>query len=143
MQKNKQSKRHKVVVVTAHKGFLIIDAANMGKESKDWIPIGGSRIGCVIANTKKHLQVSEEALELLGKIKRCRDDIGDVDWFESGDMKVFAWLGPTTRLVNPAEAEGSRTYKVYRDDCTIVPNNSPQEAIDAIERDDDVTDSMD
>jgi hypothetical protein len=124
----------KKVVITAHKGYLIIDSTSMGKASKDWVPIGSGRIGCVVIDTKKYLDVSEEALALLGNIKRCGDDIGDVDWFESGDKKVFGWLGNEARIVKAAEAEGSRTYKVYRDDCTIVPNNPPEGAIAAIEK---------
>jgi hypothetical protein len=120
-----------LVVVTAHKGILIIDA-RIKEEHPDWVPIGPGKIGCVLIDTKAHLGISKEALDLLEKIERSHDDIGDVDWFDSVHGKCFAWLGSPKRFVNPDNTEGSRNHAVYRDDCTIISNVSDPEDIEAI-----------
>ena len=123
--------------VTAHRGILILE----GFEGNDphWLPDGGSRIGCVVLDTKNHLGVSEEALQILDKIERGDDDLGDVDWWACDDgTKAFGWIGPRQRLLSPDHASVSRNHKVFRDDCTVIPNDSPQEAIEAI---DEVLDS--
>lgn len=57
------------------------------------------------------VEIHPEALELLKKVKRSHDDIGDVDVFGASDGKViFAWLGGPMRALNPEEVEGSSSY---------------------------------
>lgn len=120
--------------VTAHKGIIVIETKDPVADS-DFIPAGGSKIGCVLANTKDRLGISGEALELLKKIPRSGDDIGDVDSFtsdKSGD--VFTWLGPACRLVDPASASGSRTYDIGNIEFNTIPNEVPKRAAAAIDK---------
>jgi hypothetical protein len=120
------------VTVTAYKGFLIIEAL-IKEEHSDWVPAGSGRIGCILIDTKTHLGISDEAFELLKEIPQSLDDIGEVDWFDSDDGKrVFGWLGPTKRLIDPKDAEGSRNYKVSRDFLSI-PNEPDPDAVKAID----------
>jgi hypothetical protein len=121
-----------LVKVTAHRGIIIIDAVVEGAHPY-WFPVGGSRIGCVLHDTKQHLGVSEEALALLETVPKSQDSIGDVDWFDTDDGKrAFCWLGSEKRFVDPTAAEGSRQYKVTRD-CIIIPNESDPVAIGVID----------
>ena len=124
------------VKVTAYKGQIVIEPIDPEKDvEKGWFPTGGSRIGCVLVPTGQRLAASEEALALLQTIKVGHDAIGDVDWFrcskgpgqEDGDY-AFAWFGPLFRIVNPKTAEAARAFKVYRDQCTIIPNDPPDAA---------------
>jgi hypothetical protein len=79
-------------------------------------------------------RISEEALKLLEKVKRGRDSIGDLDWWECDDgKKAFGWLGGFCRIINPDDVEGSRNYKIFKDDCVIIPNDVPFGAKDVLD----------
>jgi hypothetical protein len=83
-------------------------------------------------NTKETLGVSEEALVLLKTIKRGRDSIGDVDWWAVDDgSSAFGWFGPMCRLIEPAEAETSRQFKIG--EYVSIPNDVPEGARAAID----------
>jgi len=120
--------------VTAHKGIIVIETKDPAADN-DFIPAGGSRIGCVLINTKDRLGISGEALELLKKIPRSGDDIGEVDTFTSNKRgDVFTWLGPVCRLVDPVGASGSQTYDIGNIEFNIIPNEVPEKAAAAIDR---------
>lgn len=120
-----------IVKVTAHNNIIIIDGAT-DLEHPDWFPFAPGRV--VVADTAKHLAISEEALRLLEKIHVGNDGLGDVDWIACDDgRKMFMWLGGVKRFINPDTSDGSRDYKVYRDACVIIPNESDPEAIKAID----------
>ena len=125
------------IKISAYKNSIIVEAidAPLKDKAPNWYPIGPGKIGCVLVDTKKFLEVSEEALTLMEKVKRCSDDIGDIDWFKSdkGDA-VFCWLGNFKAIFDCREIVGSRTYSVFRDQCIIVPNNPPAGAIEAIDK---------
>lgn len=60
-------------------------------------------------------------------------DIGDVDWFACGDgNKAFGWLGGLYSVKN-RQAEGSRSYEVFPDDCVRIANEPPVEAKAAVD----------
>lgn len=120
------------VKVMGYKGWIIIDTADP-TEDKDFIPAGGPRIGCVLANTKERLGISDEALELLRKIPKGIDDIGDVDCFKSGTNGVFAWLGPARRLVSTVGTSGSNSYDIDAIEFKNIPNDASEPAKNAVE----------
>lgn len=123
------------VKVHAYRGMLIIETVDPDNDNyPGWTPCGGTRIGCVLANTRTALGISHEAMEFLKKVPRSRDDIGDVDWWKCNDgTYAFAWLGGQFSLKSP-DSTGSRTYEVAPEHCVPIPNNPPLEAMDAVDR---------
>ena len=116
--------------VTAYKGKLVIELLatksipNEVTTSLDTLGVFGQ----VIENTKEHLGVSKEAMELLKKVKKGHDDLGDVDWFKANnDHYVFGWIGGPYAIVDPMKAEGSSTY-VVPNDYIEIENNVPDGA---------------
>lgn len=111
--------------VSAHKGVLIF--IGYGPAPRDaWVPAGGGRIGCVVLDSAKNVGISPEALELLRKIPRSHDAIGDVDWWKcDDDTCAFAWLGGYRRLINAANASGSRDYVIGPH--VVIENEIPDE----------------
>ena len=122
------------VKLTEYKDRLVIETVDPEKEDyPGWTPIGPGRFGCVLAGSKTGLGASEEALAWLRGVKRGRDAIGDIDWFAcNDDRKAFAWFGGFFRIVG-RDAEGSRSYAVFADDCVSIPNDVPEGARDAID----------
>jgi hypothetical protein len=118
--------------ILGHKGWIVVDTADLTQD-EDFIPAGGSRIGCVLANTKERLGISDEALELLKKIPKSHDDIGDVDCFKSGDKWIFGWLGPARRLISTVGTSGSSSYDINALEFKRIPNDVPVEAKNAVE----------
>lgn len=130
----KKEKPELMVAIFGYKGCLVITTLQPEKKMEEWTPIGPGKIGCVIGNTKKNLGVSKEALELMGKVETCGDDIGDIDWFSVNDgTHAFGWIGGLNRVVNTKTAEAARGFKVYRDECVIIPNKVPEEAMKKID----------
>ncbi len=69
-------------------------------------PIGSSRIGVVLIDTKRHLGIEKQAIPILKKLfseSGCDGDgFGDIDWYKMNDGKfTFGWLGPNTVQWNP------------------------------------------
>jgi hypothetical protein len=119
------------VKVTCYKEFLIIEAVKPDKD-KNFIPTGGSKIGCVLIDTEKYLGMSDEAYELLKTIKPSNDAIGDVMTWEANEMgHCFGWLGPIKRLVNPKTSECSRDGIIDLKYVKI-PNDVPPDAAEAV-----------
>jgi len=121
------------VKVTAYKQNLIIETIDE-KEDKNFIPVGGSRMGCVLIETDKYLGMSEEAFKLLKTLKKSSDDIGDVTaWKVNDDRDCFGWIGGLKRIVNMTTAEGDRDGIIDIKHVTI-ENDVPQEAQDVINK---------
>lgn len=113
-----------MIRVLAYKNILVIDTPEKYWGGTEFfIPNGGSNIGCLVMDTKKHLGVSKEAMTLLRKIKKSGDDIGDVMWWENEGSCTFGWLGPAIRLVNPDVCEGDNDYAVREGQYVEVPND--------------------
>ena len=124
--------------VTAYSGVLVIECLEtVSSEDCTLSTDNPTCIGQVIHNTKKNLGISKEAVEVLRKFNRCRDDIGDIDFFESDDKQWnFAWIGGLKKIADPKDAVGSRTYSVPGPDQYVsIPNDVPQEAKDCIDED--------
>ena len=119
------------VKVTAHDKYLVITTIN-SEEDKNFIPVGGSRIGNVVIQTDKYLGMSKEAKELLNTIKPSGDDIGDVSAWKTTDNKYcFSWLGGINKIINMEKAETDNQGIIDVPYITI-PNIVPDEAINVI-----------
>lgn len=95
-------------------------------------------MGCVLADSKRDLQVSQEALDLMPEIDHNQDCIGDIDWWVCDDGSyAFSWWGPIFRIVEVYSCEAARGFKIYTDQCTIIPNKPTDEMKKACEADTD------
>ncbi len=123
--------------VVAYKGRIVIvpkepekDITNKGP--RIWWPTGGSNrniLGCVLGNSKEMLGISEEAVELLRKVKRGYDAIGDLDWWKCSDGNyAFSWWGPIYRIVNTELAEAARGFQVHEGQYLKIINQVPTAA---------------
>ncbi|RLG45585.1 MAG: hypothetical protein DRN81_01325 [Thermoproteota archaeon] len=57
------------------------------------------------------VEFSQGAIDILLKIEKSSDAIGDVDIFMSNnDGVVFSWIGGPRRAIHPGKAEGSNVY---------------------------------
>lgn len=121
------------VKITAHKGILCIETQEPLTKDGIFTPSGEGRIGCVLMDTRANLGVSQEALDLLKTIRTSRDAIGDVMWFPAQDKFCFGWLGGPLSLKDPKRCEGDRDYKVREGEYTLIPNDVPEGAKQAIE----------
>lgn len=121
------------VEVTEYKGQLCIRTINPNEKDPNFIPNGDGRIGCVLADTEHRLGISEEALEILRKIPKSPDAIGDVDAFRSARRPVFSWLGNIYQIVHPKGASGSRDYNIDSIPFTIIENDSDLRAMEVID----------
>lgn len=107
--------------ITEYKGKLVCDLL---VEQSDAAP--GS-FGQVIIDTPNCLGVSKEAIALLETIRPGSDAIGAVDWFESTQGLVFAWIGGPKSVVDPSEDGGrigARGYHVPSGGYIDIPNES-------------------
>ena len=94
--------------VFAHNGTIGIKSS-VSAEGLLNNPTQKGQLGFVL--DASFVDISPEALELLKKIPKSGDCIGDVDVFKAADgMVVFCWLGGPLAMINPSSAEGSRSY---------------------------------
>ena len=119
--------------VTAYKGKLVCElVADKSIENEVVTTIDTpSTFGQVIMNTAKNLGVSKEALELMKTVKIGRDDLGDIDWFNSVQGDVFGWIGGPYNIIDPAEAETARGFKILAH--IEIENEVPAGAMEAID----------
>ena len=118
-----------IVKVTCHKNRLVIKGPDENFVHANWVPLAPGLVGSMLRNTAEHLGVSEEALAWLKKVRRSRDAIGEVDWFEAQKgIHCFGWLGGLRAIFSDG-AEGSRSYVVPEPGGYIViPNDVPEGA---------------
>lgn len=91
-------------------------------------PTAPGQLGFVL--DAKEVEASEEALEVLRKVKRSGDDIGEVDVYRQDNGKVIlSWLGGPRRPINPEIHTGSNSYDATLLDgvVTIIPNSPPDD----------------
>jgi len=93
--------------VFAHNGFLGI-MSGVGAEGLLNKPKDPGQLGFVV--DAEYVDIQPEALELLKKIPKSCDDIGDVDVFKSENGIVFSWLGGPRTALKPDKASGSSSY---------------------------------
>ena len=122
------------VSVVAYKGKLVVcpDKPEEGVD-QNWWPTAPGKLGCVVGDTKNLLGCSKEALDLMRKVENGHDAIGDIDWWAVDDgTYAFAWFGAIYRIIDVATAIGARGFRPYPDQCTIIPNNVPKAAKEAV-----------
>jgi hypothetical protein len=126
--------------ITAYKGKLVLElrvTKSIPNEVVTNLDKPGN-LGQVIMDTARNLGVSAEALELLKKVRRGHDDLGDIDWFRAGDSAAFGWLGGIYRIADPEQVEGSSSYGTFAH--VVIPNDVPEgarQAIDSSSNDDE------
>ncbi len=126
--------------VVAYKGYLVIECmADKSEEDTCTLSVDHpSHVGQVIHNTKNHLGVSKQAVELLERVKRSGDDLGEIDfWKSDNDTWHFSWLGGIKRIVNPTDEEctGSNSYQVPNSsEYVSIENEVPKEAKEVIDK---------
>lgn len=92
--------------VFTHKGFIGIQSS---PDAEGFLAKpGNGNLGCVLDASK--VLISPEALELLKKIPKGHDGLGEIDVFPSGDKVIFGWLGGYMKAFLPEEIETSREY---------------------------------
>ena len=119
--------------ITAYKGMLVCELV-ADKSIDDEVVTtldNPSTFGQVIMNTEKNLGVSKEALELMKTVKIGHDDLGDIDWFSSVKGDTFGWIGGPYNIVNPANAETARGFKILAH--ILIENEVPEGAMKAID----------
>lgn len=123
------------VKITEYKGFLVIEPIEPEKDiDNEWWPTGQGRIGCVVGNSKKNLGVSKEALAVMKGVRKNWDSIGDLGWWKCDDgTHAFSWFGSIHRIIDPKDAEAARDFRIFENECSIIPNEPPQEAKDKLD----------
>jgi hypothetical protein len=98
--------------IFAYKGWVGIksDVTAEGLLNK---PLDKGQLGFVIDIT--FVDISPEALNLLKKVKRSMDDIGDIDIIKSRDVVNLLWLGGPLKMFQPETVTGSSRY-----DATLI-----------------------
>ncbi len=115
--------------ILAHDGKLLF-VPNKPYENigKGWFPVNDTGIiGSCIYDSEKNVGISTEALELMKKIPRGNDGIGDIDWFQSGYDKtyVFSWLCALYRVMDPKDCVSARGF--YTHDHIVIKNDVTDE----------------
>ena len=125
--------------ITAYQNFLAIELI-AEKSIKKKLTLSCDNEGCigqVIHGLKNQLGASKEALELLAKVGKSRDCIGEIDCFKSDDGNLnFGWIGGNKKLVCVEKGNdlGSSTYVApTANDVTVIPNDFPAGAKQMIE----------
>lgn len=121
------------VSVFASGDYLII--APSTPQGRGFLPTNDQgRIGCVVLNSRAQLRVSRAALKLMDTIRRNKDCIGDIDWWECNGgvgtptrSHAFSWFGPIHRVIHVPTCEAARTFRVYPSQCTVIPNRLTKE----------------
>lgn len=97
------------------------------------IPGGGLKLGCVLMDTGRRLGVSSEAFELMRKVRRSPNSLGDLSWWPCQDnTHAFSWFGSIHRVINPEIAEATEDFRVNPHRCIVIPNEVPAAAKTAI-----------
>lgn len=117
------------VRITAYKDHLVIETEAPHDKTDNFVPDGDGRIGCVLIGTQELLGVSDEALALLQKVKKGRDAIGDLMWWEAdGGRCCFGWLGGPLCIKDMSDIVGDRDYAVRPGHYVTIPNDVPDGA---------------
>ena len=82
-------------------------------------------MGCVLQNTKKHLEVSKKAITLMKKMRKGTDDMSGFTWWGSGNEWYIGWAGEPSTVVFPKLQELCIDGKIPDESqYTIVENKS-------------------
>jgi hypothetical protein len=94
--------------VFAHKGWVGISSSTDAEGLLNK-PMDAGQLGFVV--DAAFVDISPEALELLKRVPKSSDDIGEVDIFGSNDgMIIFSWLGGIKKMFKPEHVSSSNSY---------------------------------
>jgi hypothetical protein len=95
--------------VFAHKGVVGIQS-DFGADGLLNDPSKPGQMGFVV--DAAHEDIHPDALEVLKKVNKSADDIGDVDVFKTDDGRViFAWMGGPLAIIRSDSGQtGSNSY---------------------------------
>jgi hypothetical protein len=118
-----------IIVRVFASGPFLLFCPSEAKKTRDFYPTNNrGNLGCVLINSKKQLQVSEEALKLMEKIQLNGGSLGDISWWKCEDKTcAFSWFGAIFRIMDYKDCEGDRDFRIHRDHCTIIPNDLTKE----------------
>jgi len=131
------------VQVFAYKSVIGINAIEIDSNEENGYNVSDAiinditqpgQLGCVADASK--CDFSQEAIDLLKKVKPSRDAIGDVDIYkDSTGSVIFAWLGTPMHMIDTSDdVSGSRDYDISAlDNVVVVPNNPPENFIVAVD----------
>lgn len=94
--------------IFSHRGYIGIES-NVSAEGLLNNPKEKGQLGLVI--NAKYIDISVTALEILKKIRKGHDGLGEIDVYKANDGTiVFSMLGGPLKIVNPRTCETSRDY---------------------------------
>jgi hypothetical protein len=94
--------------VFAYKGWIGIQSSTVAKGLLN-DPIKPSQLGFVL--DASFVDISSEALELLKKIPRSSDDVGEIDVYKNSSGRIiFSWLGGPLKMCKPENITSSNSY---------------------------------
>ena len=124
----------KVKVTTyKHEGedYLLFETTPPFLQSERFIPAGNGHLGCTLLDSAKNLGVSKEAIKVLGELEREGGSFAPIMWWKDDTGREnFAWLGGVYGLMEAKYTSVDRDFGIHN--YTEIPNEPPQEAIDAI-----------
>lgn len=94
------------VKIFEYKGYVGIDS-DPNSEGLVAKPGGGS-LGVVMDASKA--DISPKALELIKKVRKGRDGLGEIDVFGTTEKPILGWLGGYKKAFKPEEIESSRDF---------------------------------
>jgi len=111
-------------VITAYRQHLVIQLlaeSSIPGQVKTSLDNPGC-LGQTVLDSGTNLGVSLEALELLKKVKRGKDPVGDLYWKakETGRC-IFAWRGEPVVAISPDTCKASDFFVIRA--YTVVPND--------------------
>lgn len=121
--------------ITAHRGYLIFHARE--GDFPGLLHCNERRVGTTVVGTGARLGISDEAIELLRKVKIGNDGIGDVMWWPLNGEEVcfvYGWLGLNCEIKNPLKIEGDRYFGIPSPQAWVtITNESDPEAVAVID----------
>lgn len=123
------------VNVFVHEQVFIFEPSQVEPIEDLWVPTQPGHVGCVLLDTRQSLRICQEAIDLMRSLSRCCDDISEVSWWACDDGRhAFSWLGAIFMTQPSWLAQLTHACGVFPEECSIVPNTPPPEAVAAIEQ---------
>lgn len=122
--------------ITTYNGMLVTEVLGdpmRGKDENGWFPKTEKRFGSNIDHPKARLEISKEAIEVMRKIPRGSDDVGDLMWSWNKGVSEFTWWGPMNRIIDPWRHQTARTFRIWPGQYIECENTVPVEAVDFIQ----------
>jgi len=90
-----------IMKITTYRGFIVTEPF-VDNDDNLVLPDGHNIIGTMVIDTENNLGMSSEAWEIIKKMERSGDDIGDFNAYHRDDNKdCVSWLGGPRKVVSP------------------------------------------